>query len=123
MNMAGKYDKLIHQVIARIYEADPSLLEQYGERGRMKCREDNIHHLRHLETALELEDTTVFTDYALWLEGILRKHAMKTNTLTDNFRYIEQYLHLVDTLDKSAELAYRKYLTDAILALEQKTKH
>ncbi|WP_145948141.1 hypothetical protein [Paenibacillus sp. Y412MC10] len=44
--------------------------------------------MRHLETALELDDSRVFSDYAVWLNGILNNYGMETHTLTDNFRYL-----------------------------------
>ncbi|QCT01223.1 hypothetical protein E6C60_0500 [Paenibacillus algicola] len=119
METIEEYADMIQQVMDMIYTADPSLLQRYGERGRQKCREDNLHHLKHLETAFQLGNTSVFTDYALWLEGILSKHAMKTRTLTDNFQYMLDSLDLARSLDERARQAYRQYLEAAIHALQQ----
>lgn len=85
-------NEMIEAVTAKIYQQEPSLLERFGERGKEKCKEDNHHHFNHLKTAYELNDTTVFADYAVWLNGILTKHGMKTKHLLDNFQIIETVL-------------------------------
>ncbi|CEG28825.1 hypothetical protein [Bacillus sp. B-jedd] len=86
-------EQIIDTVTAKIYEREPGLLERYGEKGKLKCKEDNLHHFNHLKTAYELNDKAVFTDYALWLNGILTKHGMSTQHLIDNFAIIEEVLH------------------------------
>jgi hypothetical protein len=79
---------MVERVTKRIYENDPSLMDRYGDKGRTKCIEDNHHHFKHLETAYELENAEFFTDYALWLDGILQKFGMSTELLIDNFSII-----------------------------------
>lgn len=118
MNSAGRYDRLIEQVTERIYEADPGLHDKYGEKGKAKCGEDNLHHMRHLETAYEIQNAEVFIDYALWLNGILVRHGMESRHLTENFRYISEALTLVEDLDVHVLHAYRHYLADAMTRLE-----
>jgi len=118
MKQAGTYERLIDRVTQLIYEADPSLMDRYGEKGVQKCKDDNAHHMRHLETALELGDSRVFSDYAVWLNGILNTYGMRTRTLTDNFRYLQQSLSTVDELDEPTKRAFGQYLTDAINRLE-----
>ncbi|MCM3719394.1 hypothetical protein [Fictibacillus phosphorivorans] len=84
---------MVETVTERIYENDPSLMDRYGEKGRAKCIEDNHHHFKHLETAYELENEEFFTDYALWLDGILQKFGMKTELLIENFSLIIDVLN------------------------------
>lgn len=110
---------LIEQVTELIYEADPSLLEKYGERGKEKCRQDNRHHLDHLRTAYALRDERVFADYAVWLDGILRSHGMTTQLLIDNFILLQQALSGCEELDEHEILAYSGYLTIGIHVLQQ----
>lgn len=85
-------NEIIEAVTAKIYEKEPCLLERFGERGKEKCTEDNHHHFNHLKTAYELNDTKVFADYAVWLNGILTKHGMRTQHLLDNFQIIKTVL-------------------------------
>ena len=108
----------IEIVTERIYTLDPSLQERYGEKGKDKCRADNKHHLDHLQTAFELNNANVFTDYTLWLNGILQKYGMKTQTLLDNFVILKEELELLSDLPESNKNRYLSYLTDAIDILE-----
>jgi hypothetical protein len=91
-------------------------MDRYGEKRVQKCKDDNA--MRHLETALELDDSRVFSDYAVWLNGILNNYGMETRMLTDNFRYLQQSLSTVDELDEPTKRAFGQYLTDAINRLE-----
>ncbi|KKK37155.1 hypothetical protein WQ57_15640 [Mesobacillus campisalis] len=78
-------NEIIDEVTQGIYQDFPVLLEKFGERGVEKCREDNGHHLKHLETALFLGNPQSFIDYAHWLDGILTSRGMATEHLVDNF--------------------------------------
>ena len=109
----------IEQVTERIYALDPSLQDRYGEKGKEKCRADNKHHLDHLHTAFELNNAKVFTDYTLWLNGILQKYGMKTQTLLDNFVIIKEELEQISNLPDIKKKMYLSCLTDAINILEQ----
>ncbi|WLR56912.1 hypothetical protein LC048_08610 [Mesobacillus subterraneus] len=81
---------LIHSIIEEvtdgIYRDYPILLEKYGERGKLKCKEDNEHHLKYLQTAARMNEEKYFVDYAHWLNGILTSRGMKTEHLVDNFQ-------------------------------------
>ncbi|TVP84679.1 MAG: hypothetical protein EA344_06245 [Alkalicoccus sp.] len=92
MSRSFSTEEIIREVTERIYMEDPSLMDQYGERGVEKCREDNEHHLRQLAAAYAIKDKKMFVDYALWLDGILQRHGMKTKHLTDNFLFLEEAL-------------------------------
>ena len=109
-------DEIVNQVTEKIYELEPGLLERFGEQGKAKCREDNHHHMRHLQTAFDLNETKVFTDYAVWLNGILTRHGMKTQHLIDNFEIIRSRLE--EETGGPAE-SYRRYLDMAISALKE----
>ena len=109
----------IEQVTERIYALDPSLQDRYGEKGKEKCRQDNQHHLDHLQTAYELNNPKVFTDYTLWLNGILQKFGMKTQTLLDNFTILKEELELISDMPDKKQNMYLSCLTDAIDILER----
>ncbi|OCA86146.1 hypothetical protein F7984_12225 [Pradoshia sp. D12] len=108
----------IEQVTERIYTLDPSLQDRYGEKGKDKCRADNKHHLDHLQTAFELDNAKVFTDYTLWLNGILQKYGMKTQTLLGNFVIIKEELEHFSDMPDIKKKMYLSFLTDAIDILE-----
>jgi hypothetical protein len=109
---------MVEEVTKRIYEKDPTLTERYGEKGRAKCVEDNHHHFQHLETAHELDNVVFFTDYALWLNGILQKFGMSTQLLMDNFTFIIEVLKEADAEDPRID-CYIDYLNTANEALEK----
>lgn len=80
---------IIEEVTDGIYRDYPILLEKYGERGRQKCKEDNEHHIKYLQTAAAMEEEKYFVDYAHWLNGILTSRGMKTEHLIDNFQRLK----------------------------------
>jgi hypothetical protein len=111
---------MVERVTKRIYENDPSLLDRYGDKGKTKCIEDNHHHFKHLETAYELENAEFFTDYALWLDGILQKFGMSTELLIDNFSIIIDVLTEQGLKDNHRVEVYIDYLNKANDILREK---
>jgi hypothetical protein len=111
---------MVERVTKRIYENDPSLMDRYGDKGRTKCIEDNHHHFKHLETAYELENAEFFTDYALWLDGILQKFGMSTELLIDNFSIIIDVLTEQGLKDNHRVEVYIDYLNKANDILHEK---
>jgi hypothetical protein len=87
---------IIEEVTEGIYNDFPFLLEKYGERGRQKCREDNGHHIKYLQTAADMDDDKYFIDYAHWLNGILTSRGMKTEHLVDNFMRLKRAFEKID---------------------------
>ena len=75
-----------------IYDAYPNLWERFGERGFLRTEEDNMHHLDHLETAFELQDSKVFVDYSKWLETVLTSRNVETALIIDNFERLIKVL-------------------------------
>ncbi|WP_226669520.1 hypothetical protein [Metabacillus litoralis] len=108
--------KVIEEVVEGIYKAYPMLEEKYGSVGREKCVEDNYHHFKHLDTAYALNETKIFTDYALWLNNILTSRGMKEDHLIDNFERIHLSLQAYDDEEISS---YSGYLTSAIATLQK----
>jgi hypothetical protein len=111
---------MVERVTEKIYENDPTLIDRYGDKGRAKCIEDNHHHFKHLETAYELDNSTFFTDYAVWLDGILQKFGMSTELLKQNFSYIIEVLEELQTSENPRVVTYVDYLNQANNILSQK---
>lgn len=99
MKQYTEWDAVLKEVVAGIYKAYPQLLEKYGERGRQKCWEDNLHHMKHLETAYALRSDKPFIEYAHWLDRILTSRGMHTDHLIDNFERIDSALSDVSSED------------------------
>ncbi|MCA0989498.1 hypothetical protein [Guptibacillus algicola] len=88
--MKETIDHIVARVVEGIYQDMPELLEKFGERGRTKCREDNYHHIKHLDSACKLESDEFFIDYALWLNNLLTTRGMQTKHVVDNFERLEK---------------------------------
>lgn len=108
-------NSIIEEVTDGIYKDYPILLEKYGERGRQKCKEDNEHHIKYLQTAASMDEEKYFIDYAHWLNGILTSRGMKTEHLIDNFNRLIGAIEKSND-DKSAR-AYVNMLEQAIDSL------
>ncbi|KKB37889.1 hypothetical protein [Bacillus thermotolerans] len=109
-------NQIIGEVTEGIYADDPSLLTQYGEAGKQKCREDNHHHFKQLHIAASRKNEQFFIDYALWLNNILTARGMQTDHLVDNLERIERALSRTEALE-TAE--YTSLLRAAIRSLER----
>lgn len=119
ISLESKIAPIIEEVTTGIYERYPELLDKYGEAGKQKCREDNQHHFDHLETAYQVDDSVIFTDYAIWLNDLLTARGMDTAHLIDNFVRIEQALR--DNLDAGRKKFYTETLKQAVNVLENRS--
>lgn len=64
-------ETLARAITATLYADDESLLERFGEAGRVKCLQDIHYCLEHLAPAVALHDPSVFARYVSWLEALL----------------------------------------------------
>ncbi|KAA0547344.1 hypothetical protein FZW96_10730 [Bacillus sp. BGMRC 2118] len=110
------YELITHDVTESIYKANPILLDKFGQRGKQKCKEDNLHHLRHLQTAFELKNSFVFIDYTNWLNNLLTNRGMETIHIIDNFERLETAI--IGKLEQEIETAFIHYLQEAIHVLK-----
>ncbi|WP_433742414.1 hypothetical protein [Falsibacillus pallidus] len=113
------YESVIEQAIELIYKKYPSLDERYGEAGRQKCYDDNVHHLNYLDSAYSIRDEKVFKDYALWLNSVLVSRGMKSDHLIDNFVFLKQSFSDVTTMDSERKKGYVQYLTSAVKSIQE----
>lgn len=87
---ASNLTPLLNDIVAGIYQAYPTLLSKYGEAGKKKCLEDNQHHLAYLALAYKVQDSKIFSDYAIWLDGVLTTRGMDTEHLILNLELIQE---------------------------------
>lgn len=112
-------EQLADELTASIYEDFPEFIERYSERGKIRCREDNLYHFQHLNTAYEMHSVQLFIDYTTWLNGILTSHGMKSDDLIDNYERIRRVIP--QHLDGDRLAKYQDYLSAGIETL-QKTR-
>ena len=115
--LPANYMEIVEEVTNGIYEAYPFLLEKYGEHGKERCKEDNIHHLKTLETAFQVKDEKIFVDYTIWLNSILTSRGMKSDLIIDNFKRL--LVALDGKLEEEAQASfYISALNSGVAELE-----
>ncbi len=71
----------VQAVTDRYYTTFPSLLVQFGERGRLATREDLGYHLEFLQPVIELGALDPFVDYLRWTKSLLTSRNIPTSYL------------------------------------------
>ncbi|WP_377891911.1 hypothetical protein [Alkalihalobacillus sp. R86527] len=117
--MKETIDYIVERVVEGIYKDMPELLERFGERGRTKCREDNYHHIKHLDSARKLEADDFFIDYALWLNNLLTSRGMQTKHVIDNFERLEKEIKRANNFGNKED--YLRILSKGKAELEELT--
>ncbi len=59
---------LAEKIVARQYELQPEIWEQYGEKGRKLAVRDAKYHLDYLVEAIAASSPALFTDYIAWVK-------------------------------------------------------
>ncbi|MBB4825425.1 hypothetical protein HNO89_002659 [Sporosarcina luteola] len=109
-------ERIVEDVVKEIYEAYPFLWERFGENGHQRTIEDNFHHLDHLETAFQMDNSRFFIDYTMWLNQILTSRHVGTDLIIDNFERLRK--HIPGKLDSIREQSYIQYLRLALNSLQ-----
>lgn len=98
--------RLIDQLAEEIADAQllrmPELAQRYGALGRRRCIEDTTFHLRYLDAAVTLEDTTLFGDYIAWAKVMLASRGVGESDLLENLKEIRTALLARDLADAAA---------------------
>ncbi len=94
---AGKKILALSEELARIsvdrhYADDPQLMEKFGEAGYQSSLRDARHSIATLAEAVALGDSGLFSRYADWLEGILKRAGLAADILPRHFSYLSQAL-------------------------------
>ncbi|AKG03963.1 hypothetical protein AAV35_003610 [Salimicrobium jeotgali] len=84
------------KVTKEFYIRYPWLEEKFGEKGKKHTREDNDHHLNHLELSYKRKDESFFSDYTVWLNDVLVSRGVGTKLIIENYEMIGRYLQEVD---------------------------
>ncbi|GAK12647.1 hypothetical protein [Geomicrobium sp. JCM 19039] len=84
--------QIAFRITEEIYEEYPSLWQKFGDHGRARTEEDNVHHLNHLLTAYEMKQPHFFVEYTSWLNTVLTSRNVGTHLIIDNYRRLERHL-------------------------------
>lgn len=107
-------------VVEEFYDNYPWLLEKFGEKGKRNTREDNDHHLDHLELAYELQEETFFKDYTIWLNDVLVSRGVGTRMIIENYNMIRKYLKDVE-MEEEERKYYDHLLETSVSYLKRMT--
>jgi hypothetical protein len=84
--------ELAYRSIDEMYRADPFWIDRFGERGKKFAREDGVHHVDYLVTALSTQSKSVLSEYARWLQAVLVVRGMCTEHLRENFERLARII-------------------------------
>ena len=108
----GQFLSLKHEAVeavtARFYTTFPTLLFQFGEKGRQATREDLGFHLEFFQPVIELGVVQPFVDYLRWVEGLLGSRNVPTSFLPLSLDWFAEFFsaHLPD---KHASTVVRRW--------------
>ena len=110
--------KLVDLVVEDIYNSYPELVEKFGDNGRKRTVEDNYHHIRHLETAYQMKQSSFFQEYTRWLNNVLTSRGVGTALIIDNYERLIKWMEQAEFDSAEEKEAYRTYLDEGIKNLK-----
>lgn len=105
------------EVTRRIYEIHPELDLRFGSKGKATCREDLLHHLDYLVSALYAADSAPFCEYILWLSGILESRGVPGVHLKESLLLLQEFFMPRLAPDELSQVA--TVLQDGIESLDR----
>ena len=116
---------LAHRVYERQFALDPQLEREYDDRQKRLMYNDILYNLSYLDTALQLNDEGIFTDYAVWLYQLLCHLMPALDRARLKAQMVLHYQVLADALagvlpEAKAQQA-RQYLQSAMAVTERES--
>jgi methanogenic corrinoid protein MtbC1 len=78
-------------VVDALYRRHPELAQRFGEAGVRACRQDIHYHLDYLDGAMASGETTLFTNYALWLKAVLESRGVPSAHLAESLELLDRF--------------------------------
>ncbi|WP_078429286.1 hypothetical protein [Alkalihalobacterium alkalinitrilicum] len=113
--MEEAQNKLVEEIVVKIYEKYPDLVEKFGEHGKRKTFEDNIHHFNSLNLAYEANHVEIFVNYTMWLNDVLTTRGVSTEIIIENYNIIVDVIE--GKLTKERVAFYNKAIEQAVWSL------
>lgn len=76
---------LADAAVACEFGRNPRLSARYGPSGRIKSRQNAVHHFLHLADALDANSPALFNDYIGWLKVLLERRGLRSEDLGHHF--------------------------------------
>lgn len=87
----------------------------FGAHGRFQTRHDLLTHVEFLAAAVDVQAPACFTDYVVWLAGVLRARGVPVQTLIESLELLRQFLE--ERLPPAPLTAAQACLDGALAAL------
>jgi MerR family transcriptional regulator, light-induced transcriptional regulator len=84
-------DEAADWVTEQIYVRYAQVLTPFGARGRFQTRQDLRYHVDFLGAAVAVSAPVYFTDYVLWLAGVLRARGVPVQTLAESLHLLKAF--------------------------------
>ena len=102
---AARIDTMRRELAAEITERHfarrPELQARFGDKGRLRCREDAEFHLRYLAQALALGVPQLFEEYISWAASMLESRGVPRDDLRADL--LELGSTLAERLDRASD--------------------
>lgn len=85
-------DQAADWITEQIYARYAEVLTPFGAYGRFQTRQDLRYHVEFLSAAVEVQAPGYFTDYVVWLAGVLRARGVPVQTLAESLQLFRQFL-------------------------------
>lgn len=74
------------------YKHHPELKQKYGERGRQKCYEDAVYHIKYLEQSIRVSSSFLFSSYLDWARTMLKERGIPERDLIENIAFLKEVI-------------------------------
>jgi methanogenic corrinoid protein MtbC1 len=117
-----KVDAIARMVYERHFELDPKLNAEYDDRRKLVMYDDILINLGYLDTAINMDDGKIFTEYAIWIYRLLCSLMRDLDKERIKDQMIMHYNILYDVIAKELTedeaIKAKQYLQDAIKVTE-----
>jgi hypothetical protein len=86
--LAAHAAQIAEATTARMYASNPFWEQQFGPRGRVLCRDDNLYHLSYLQDAVGADVPAHFGNYLEWLAGFFGRRGFDAEHLRADLRVL-----------------------------------
>lgn len=83
-------DELAQVITELHFQHHPELEKKYGERGRQRCHEDAVFHIKYLEQATQVNSSVLFSSYLDWARTMLNERGIPEKDLLQNLAFMKE---------------------------------
>ncbi|PZD97702.1 cobalamin-binding protein [Paenibacillus sambharensis] len=85
-------DELAELVTGMQYSLQPDLNRRFGDRGRIKTKQDTVYNLKYLAQSIQVQSPLLFANYIQWVKNLLAGYNVTADDLIVNIHCIRDVL-------------------------------